>query len=177
MEFILLSRAVIILELTAFLCVFLEGRSWAAQALLLRHYCQSICVGRMNKEFYDVCLQIGDFRSFSEVGRVQEIKEAEAFTAVVLLIVITYYLVFASMLECVAAIFSTLIIIGKLAPHLETNSALVSASPNLLLHTLLSYFTCPYLNQVGPALLSIPKAPYNFIDIIHGGDYKRRAKK
>lgn len=143
-----------------------ERRSWAAQALLLRHYWQAICVGRMKKQFCIACLQIGDFRSFSEAGRMQKIKGSKAFAAAILLIVITYYL--ESVWTCGWYFFHLhLNNIEKVAPHLETGSALVPTSPSLLFHTLLSYFICPRLHQVGPALWSILKAPYNYTDIIY----------
>lgn len=66
--------------------------------------------------------------------------------------VTTYYLEsLLSYLNLWLILFPPQLYIGKEAPHLETNSALVTPfpHPNLLIHTLLSYFTVHIRTQLG----------------------------
>lgn len=113
----------------------------------------TICVGKRNKQFNNICLHIGDFKSFSEAGRIQRIRRLGLSQLL--------HSLLESLLPClklIAHIFSYFNDEGKVASNLETNSAFVPPSPNLLLHTL-SCISCPHLDQVGPALLPILKAP------------------
>lgn len=97
---------------------------------------------------------VGNFKSFSEAGRIQRIRRLGLSQLL--------HNLLESLLPClklIADIFFYFNDVGKVASKFETNSAFVPPSPNLLLHTLLSYISCPHLDQVGPALLPILKAP------------------
>lgn len=146
-----------------------RGKTMAAQALLLGHYWQSINIGRMKKQFHDVCRQAGDFRSFSEVGRIQELKEAEAFACYVMYCNYLLLRVFPSIFELGADIVSSSIIYRKCGSALRNQFCPGSIIPKF--QSLISHITVlfhrPHKNLVGPALLPIWKAPYNCTDTIH----------
>lgn len=143
-----------------------RGKTMAAQALLLGHYWQSINIGRMNKQFHDVCLPMGDFRSFSEVGRIQELKEAVAFACYVMYCNYLLLRVFSSIFELVADIVSSSIIYRKCGSALRNPFCLSSTIPKL--QSLISHITVLFHHpHKRPALLPIWKAPYNCTDTIH----------
>lgn len=75
----------------------------------------TICVGKRNKQFNNICLHIGDLKSFSEVGRIQRIRRLGLSQLL--------HNLLESLLPClklIADIFSYFNDEGKVASNLET---------------------------------------------------------